>query len=107
MHFLDSIMYDSIYVGLNPEVAKEPFELSVFPNPLRDYLSINIDVPGKSDIIISLCDMQGREIHKELFKQEISSHHFLKIDLRDVAKGLYILRVETAGGIDTRKIIKQ
>jgi hypothetical protein len=75
-------------------------EVSVFPNPAKDRLSIQIYGVG-TNAAISLMDLNGKELTSTSFKGDGT------LDLMNYSPGMYILRVQTAKGVVTKKIIKE
>lgn len=73
--------------------------ISVFPNPTKEILSINID---KTLIVnsIKLYSIQGKLIHSYK-KQPLNS----SINLRGITKGIYTLHFQTSQGNLIKKII--
>ena len=70
--------------------------LSVFPNPATDQLNITSSVPFSK---ISIVNMLGQTI--KTIEVGAENH---TMDVSDMAKGLYILKVETPQGSTTKKI---
>ena len=102
MLFLDSIMHDSIYVGIDPISRNELIDLSVFPNPVQDKLSVVIRRPARSGLVLSIFNIQGQQ----LFTQPITKHK-TEIDLSHLPKGIYIVKVWNDKDVMVRKVIKQ
>lgn len=77
------------------------FNVNLFPNPVIDYVSLNIIETQVKKITIS--DINGR-IVKNATENEIVN---LNINLSDLDTGIYILMIDTDKGISTQKIIKK
>ncbi|MCJ7448695.1 MAG: CotH kinase family protein [Bacteroidales bacterium] len=73
-------------------------DLQLSPNPVKDILKIKAQYVIKS---ASLYDMYGRLLETIVINDEAYD-----LDMKQYAKGLYILRVVTAGKTFSRKIIK-
>lgn len=70
-------------------------QISIYPNPAKDFLSI--DMPSNIEINkISLFDTLGR-------KALVTSDN--NINLSDLARGIYILKIETTSGDLSKKIV--
>ncbi len=76
-------------------IADANINVSVWPNPATDYVVIG--VTDKANITMS--DMTG----KVVLQKEINGKE--NIDLSGYAKGIYNIRVKTANGIITKKLI--
>ena len=86
------------------EANVEGFEVSIFPNPASDYvtLSMNTERTGQYGLRISTID--GRDVYSTpLIIDRVSQQ--IKIDTKAYAPGFYILSLETNEGIITRKLV--
>jgi hypothetical protein len=73
--------------------------LQIYPNPVREILTINSDSEIKT---LRLTDLYG----KPLIKLNANSQYY-ELDMTQLHKGFYFLILETAHKIITRKIIRQ
>lgn len=69
--------------------------VSVYPNPVANTLTVSAE--GVSEV--QLIDVNGRVV--------LSSNHAGNIDVTTLAEGMYIVRVVTASGVSTSKIVKK
>ena len=76
--------------------------LTVYPNPVQNTLNINLTgYEGVSSI--SLVDVNGRQVASQRSAQVNS-----KMDISKLAKGVYLIKVITAGGeVLNAKVVKQ
>lgn len=74
----------------------------VFPNPTSDKVDIYLDEHTLIESI-ELCDMQGRL----LMKEEHIDASLKTLNIAQLNKGLYMVRINTKGGTIVRKIVKQ
>lgn len=83
-------------------LARDQFEdrsIEMYPNPVKDKLSVN----AKSNIqSISVYDLQGRLIETHLPNATTS-----KIDFASYALGTYLVKITTYKGSRTQKVIRQ
>jgi hypothetical protein len=85
-----------------PAPAHASFQ--VFPNPFSGLLNIQLSSPISSAGRIEIISLEGRLVHSlSLHASEV----LYQVHLPDLAKGLYICRVQNGVTIETRKIIKQ
>jgi hypothetical protein len=96
---LDSIYFTvQAYTGLNPEENIQPF--SLFPNPSQSSVAIQFtDKTTKADI--SVFDLTGRE-HLKL----LSSGDNSILDMSDLSKGVYLIRVKSGAKTGYQKLFK-
>lgn len=82
--------------GTLSTTSKAAFEFSTYPNPVKDVLNINTKEPLQK---ISVIDLLGRTVLTPNVSKEVN--------LSSLNKGVYILSLESANGISTKKIIKE
>lgn len=75
--------------------------VSVFPNPMKDMISITLEESGKIEII-KILDLKGLEL---FIDKSMSSE--AKVNTSFLSTGLYLLYIQTDSGSTTRKIIKE
>lgn len=86
---------------LNETLSVDAFSLSnisVFPNPVKEVLTINTDATLKA---VSVFNISGKEVYTAKTIENNS------INLNNLATGMYILKVETDKGIEYKKLIKE
>jgi hypothetical protein len=72
----------------------------LFPNPTSDQINVIFEKPKKRNI--QLIDILGNEV----FKVE-NNKSSLQLDLSDYPKGIYMIKVTSAEGSSSQKIIVQ
>lgn len=83
--------------GVNVEAAPRQ-GIRLFPNPARDWLRVESDVPITS---LRLLDLLGREVRRLPLDPGQSAW---QIPLQDVAPGWYLIELYTSTGVAQRKI---
>lgn len=106
--FLDSarirIWSNTVNVTFEKEILtanqsrKFDVKIQVYPNPASKYLYIQSPQP-LSDNQIGLYDMHGRKMSTKLESD--------KLNMTQLAKGIYILRITSSQGIDIIRVIKE
>ena len=96
----DKKYFTVINIGtlINDNIEKNNFK--IYPNPTNDFLYINNEDDKSSFNKICIYDYQGK-----LVSEKIDTNN--KIDLINLNKGIYIVKIETTKGIYTTKIIKE
>ncbi|MBX2944379.1 MAG: T9SS type A sorting domain-containing protein [Cyclobacteriaceae bacterium] len=72
--------------------------ISVMPNPVTDYLKIQL--PHQQPAQLTLLDLSGKVVLKKFINETCM------VDVRDLAAGIYIVKLQTGNGRRTIKIIK-
>ncbi|MXV38021.1 T9SS type A sorting domain-containing protein [Flavobacteriaceae bacterium Ap0902] len=90
---LDDIMIKAGSLGVNDFASN--VKLSIYPNPVEDFINIKVDGEIENIDIYS--------INGQLIKNA-NAH---KINVSDLPKGVYILKIKTTNEFFTKKIIKK
>lgn len=96
--YCQSILSTGIYHNKSKEL-----EVELFPNPVSDYLTVNIDnAHSEGPLQLNITDVAGREVNQI----ELSEEN--KIDLRVLANGVYLLNITRDKELlYSSKIVKQ
>lgn len=78
-------------------------DFQIFPNPATDKLFINLQELTFEQPIISIYDVQGRQV-KQLTSEEAFAG-IVQMDVRDLESGIYLVEVRTSENILTEKIL--
>lgn len=92
------------FVGIKEEIA--PLALSVFPNPANTELSVIIP-QNIHDVIAEITDLQGKIILTKTLAQNSNFVNQHLIDVSNIAKGVYLLKLSTGTSKQTLKISVQ
>lgn len=83
----------------------EQFNLTVMPNPVSNTLSIHMEVPEQTKVLIKLYSTDGKLVQK-LDEEIIFSNLNLSYDISRYASGVYYLELATSNNHIFKKIIK-
>jgi hypothetical protein len=78
---------------------------TLYPNPAADQLQIHLETMENSIIQVDIIDIQGRIVLQQKIHNK-ESNCTATIHLLQLAKGLYLCRVQSGGRIETIKFIK-
>lgn len=99
---------DSVYVSSLtslPETMSIEDNLTVFPNPANEFLNIRLEITTYKDLHLELFNGIG---HKILIREYKNSNQILEtIDVSNLSKGFYILKIRTHNEEVFRKILIQ
>lgn len=88
----------SIDAGNNMEV-----EMTSFPNPASSEINIDLENPGANGFV-GLYDLSRRMVRKVNTAEEQS---FVKLEVADLPRGMYILMYHTTKGIKSQRLVLQ
>ncbi|MFA6925007.1 MAG: T9SS type A sorting domain-containing protein [Bacteroidales bacterium] len=76
-------------------------ELNIFPNPVKDNLTIEI-LQTKKESILTICNVDGQELIRQQIKNSKT-----QIDISNLTNGIYFVKLITDKTVEIRKIIKE
>jgi Secretion system C-terminal sorting domain len=77
---------------------------TVYPNPSYGSCNINISKTNSKDILISVVDILGKEVF-HISDKNSSTEYKKEINLEQLAKGIYSIRITIGSDVITRKLI--
>ena len=102
-----SEIYQQFTVGYKlSDVADERrnnTHVSIYPNPTSGEINVALDLGRRQDALITVRDLLGRTIHERAAKGV--ERELITIQLLDPVPGTYIVSVETASGMTSRKVV--
>ena len=101
------VAYPPVVSG-NRESAIRDFNCNIFPNPVTDFLHVQLDISQSGSFSLELFDVNGDIIY-DSYKTEFSAgRHNLTFSLKEViSPGLYFCRISYGELTTTEKIIVQ
>ncbi len=86
------------------ESALSPQNISIYPNPCRGKLSIEMNSSSTGEIRLTLSDILGQQLinHEVQLKNGKNVHH---LNLEGFSKGIYMLKLQDGSNTLTRKVI--
>lgn len=78
-------------------------DFRVFPNPAKNYVSIEIPSLDKADYNCTIIDITG----KQILTQEFGSSVSLKLNIENLSNGIYFIKLSTGNSVlSTKKFVK-
>ncbi len=78
--------------------------VNIYPNPVADYMNVDFTFSKSSDVKMNIYNAVGSLVKAESFVAGRGESK--RINTKDLAKGIYLVKFETSSGTITRKIIK-
>jgi hypothetical protein len=103
----DAVNIDFIQCAVNPHsnsnLSVSP--VSVYPNPAKNELHVNVSKIQNTQVAITITDILGNSVY---FSNETSAYGYSKsIDINNLVAGVYTVKVSYDGEISTSRIVKQ
>jgi hypothetical protein len=95
----------SLEESLEPEPNGPSLRIANYPNPGTDQVTLKWQVPGSMPVSVNLYDATGRMVRNLYAANDKARTGTLAMDARSLAAGIYMVRLETAGGSATRKLV--
>ena len=89
----------------NLRLNSKGIAISVYPNPIREFANVTIDLEQDTDATVTINDASGKllqNIQMQLFK----GLNIKKINMATFATGSYMLKVQTSTEIKTMTVVK-
>ncbi len=90
-------------------VAQDPSlsDLSIFPNPFQNSLSINFDLKAASAIDIEIINVAGQVMYRNFTTIATTGQQSIQLDQLDgLTSGIYFLKIKTDQGTSLRKLVR-
>jgi hypothetical protein len=84
--------------------ANEIADINFYPNPAKSFISLKLNSIQSNVLSVSLIDAQGKVVQTSLFNK--SEQGSVKtINLKNISKGIYVLKFTDGAVINTNKIV--
>jgi len=91
--------------GFEPGLSGPSLRITNCPNPVTDQVTLRWQVPNSMSLSVNLYDAAGRVIRNLYAANDKARAGTLTIDAKSLAAGIYLVRLETAQGSATRKLV--
>jgi len=78
-------------------------EITLYPNPATDKITITQNGNLAEESIISIFNMAGQQIISEHF----NGQNLIQMDVSNLAKGIYFVKIQTNAGVESKKLVIQ
>ncbi len=81
-------------------------ELKLYPVPARDHITVSLNLPEDGALSIQLFDMTGKMVQETTETQTGVGEYTKELDINDLPKGAYIVKVKAVEQVMTGKFLK-
>ena len=103
----ENIILDSTLLSTVISQGLSILPLEIAPNPAQNQLTFSISLPKKTDIQYMLTDVLGKVVLQGKKEGVSAGDVSQKIDIQNLSKGHYFLRVDTEAGYAVKKVVKE
>lgn len=89
----------------NVRLNVKDMAVNVYPNPIKSYANLTIDLEQDASTIITINDATGKQV-KNIQTQLFKGANNKKIDMANLSAGSYLLKVQTPSETKTLVIVK-
>ncbi|MFM7662678.1 MAG: T9SS type A sorting domain-containing protein [Bacteroidota bacterium] len=86
--------------------SKDKFKFTLYPNPTNLSTSISVDFDNSTNVEIEIYTINGTKVKSMDFKNLNSGKNNIDLDVQDLGKGIYVVRLVAGEKIATSKFIK-
>lgn len=95
-----------IYSGIrNVRLNAKGMIVNVYPNPIRDFANLSIDLEQDANTIITINDATGKQV-QNIQMQLFKGTNTKKISMANLSAGSYMLKVQTTSELKTISVVK-
>lgn len=95
-----------VVAGISLNESLSSGKLNIYPNPVQSVLKLQLKNRSGSDMEVRIITMDGKEVYRKT-EENLNSESQWTIDVRQLARGVYILEVNTENGVMRERLIKE
>ncbi|MBK0404066.1 T9SS type A sorting domain-containing protein [Adhaeribacter sp. BT258] len=77
----------------------------LYPNPAKNYVMVNAEFKKNTSATVSLVNLLGQTLSNVTLPANNQIHY--QLPLKDLPKGIYLIRLETESGMQTQRLVVQ
>jgi hypothetical protein len=95
------------YFGIKEKPSKKGLDFSIYPNPAKSQATISYYLSENSLVILKLYNITGVLIKTITNKTDLKGFHQEQFDVSELTEGVYLLKIQTSKGVETKKLLIQ
>lgn len=96
-HVIDSmLMAHGLFPAITDLEENKPGQnqsFLIFPNPIKDRATLELDVTQNSQVEIELINMLGRSVYQSSSIVNYTGKHSIELKFENIEKGVYLLNI--------------
>jgi hypothetical protein len=104
--FIYHVMHDKFnenYTNINEVQHDNNAGITVYPDPAQDKITITSSGTLQRQTLVSIFNMQGQQ----MMQTQFNNQNTMQLDVSILAKGIYIVKVQSENGIANKKLVIQ
>ncbi|MDR1792128.1 MAG: T9SS type A sorting domain-containing protein [Bacteroidales bacterium] len=97
--------YESIIPPTIPPYGSTVSALKVYPNPAKDYITVDYTLANSSAVVIEIIDVQGKIITSKVLGKQAKGNHLTTLDCSGLALGNYLVSIITGNTRQSAKVL--
>lgn len=93
----------SILVGTEDITPEAAASVSVFPNPVSEFINVDVVMENASDVTLELMDVNGKLVSVD--KHDNIKRQILTMNVAHLESGIYTLNVRSDAGFTSQKVV--
>ena len=103
--YLDDIQIDGMIVGI--EEKRVSGDINLYPNPANSDAILEFELEKNENVNVEIFNIQGKKINEQYLGQMDAGKHQLKLNIRDIPKGVFFVKVHISNKYFFSKLVKQ
>jgi hypothetical protein len=91
--------------GIQDERIQQRNNLSVFPNPASEQVTIRFASPVTADVQVSVFDITGKQVDILPVKKNIYGNNIIYHDVSDYSNGIYYIKLQIENRVEYTKMV--
>jgi hypothetical protein len=102
----DDETFDTTLFTVKSSTIDSANTLKLYPNPVSSSLTLEFDLPEKSNVDLSVFSVSGIKLYGEQFYDQADGAHKLQVNASSFSVGMYIVVLNTGRTVMTKRFIK-
>ena len=98
---------NSVPATSSMESVRESIQMNVYPNPVVNNLNVSYEIPEDGNVQLEVLDVTGKLVLRNEFENQYSGMHKTTINVGELAKGAYFIRILNGEHMKVVKFFKQ
>ena len=103
--FMDSAHWDKILDPYFPPMGGKSVNLTVFPNPAANSITLDFTLSATNNVLINITDITGKTVYTQSLGMRMIGNYQENIDCSVLSEGLYFVTVNAGSQNQSAKVV--